>query len=54
MIIINIILYLSVVDLMADMTNCLTQIFVFPPSWDNGENEKLSPWDVEPIPDNGN
>lgn len=22
--------------------------------WDNGETEKLSPWDVEPIPDNGN
>ncbi|KAG2457318.1 BRWD1 protein, partial [Polypterus senegalus] len=22
--------------------------------WDNGEIEKLSPWDVEPIPDNGN
>ncbi|XP_069390311.1 bromodomain and WD repeat-containing protein 3 isoform X3 [Paralichthys olivaceus] len=24
----------------------------FKVSWDNGENEKLSPWDVEPIPDN--
>lgn len=22
--------------------------------WDNGETEKLSPWDVEPIPDDGN
>lgn len=22
--------------------------------WDNGEIEKLSPWDVEPIPDDGN
>lgn len=21
--------------------------------WDNGEIEKLSPWDVEPIPDDG-
>lgn len=23
-------------------------------SWDNGEIEKLSPWDVEPISDDGN
>lgn len=22
--------------------------------WDNGEQEKLSPWDLEPIPDDGN
>ena len=22
--------------------------------WDNGETEKLSPWDVEAIPDDGN
>lgn len=22
--------------------------------WDNKEIEKLSPWDVEPIPDDGN
>lgn len=22
--------------------------------WDNGETEKLSPWDVEPISDDGN
>ena len=22
--------------------------------WDNGETEKMSPWDLEPIPEEGN
>lgn len=25
----------------------------FPSSWDNGDTEKMSPWDMEPIPDDG-
>lgn len=25
--------------------------FIF--SWDNGDTEKMSPWDMEPIPDDG-
>ena len=28
--------------------------FIFFIRWDNGETEKLSPWDVEPIPEDGN
>lgn len=24
-----------------------------PCSWDNGDTEKMSPWDMEPIPDDG-
>lgn len=26
---------------------------VFSSSWDNGDTEKMSPWDMEPIPDDG-
>lgn len=22
-------------------------------SWDNGDTEKMSPWDMEPVPDDG-
>lgn len=25
----------------------------FPSSWDNGDTEKMSPWDMEPIPEDG-
>lgn len=30
---------------------CIVFFFI---RWDNGETEKLSPWDVEPIPEDGN
>lgn len=33
------------------MTNHINSGFLF--SWDNGDTEKMSPWDMEPIPDDG-
>lgn len=34
------------------MFNCFFNL-IFLIRWDNGEQEKLSPWDMEPIPEEG-
>lgn len=40
--------------LMSQMALIVLWIMQWPPCrWDNGETEKLSPWDIEAIPENG-
>lgn len=38
-------------DVMVLMISTYRHCFSF--SWDNGDTEKMSPWDMEPIPDDG-